>query len=407
MIIFLILSSIFFLFYFKYHKETGIGPLLIFFLSFFLLFLFVFEYAMTRIDFFISDELYYINFESGKAVQDNSRLLWLQINEWILNDDISLDKFVLKIINIPIAAGLLLLLWFMYDKNRKIFLLVLILPYLPFLATKNLRDIAILFVAALAISSFHSQKPLHVLISMFSLVALFFLRPFAAFFIIVIFLAQLAYLFVKYVTELKVQKVFAKKIFLLLLVLLILLPGALVTVESRITQYFDQFIYATGEGLDARTEGRVGSNEFYNSGNTGRDFIIASVRYVFTPMPFSFFLRVLYGERTEWGLLDDIVRLLNQVMYYILLCYILINARFIWDAFRQISLSGKTFICYLLTYWPIYSFYLYGVSHQRLKLPFQIAIFLLSLAIYEQKRRSQLKHEKIRADFKFKKEVMI
>lgn len=398
MIIFLILSSIFFLFFFKYHKETGIGPLLIFFLSFFLLFLFIFEYAMTRIDFFISDELYYINFESGKAVQDNSRLLWLQINEWILNYDISFNKFALKIINIPIAAGSLLVLWFMFDKNRKVFLLAVFLPYFSFIATKNLRDIAIIFASALAIYFFYSQKPLHVFISILSLGVLFFLRPFAAFIIIVIILLQYSYISLKSIAKLSVQKMFAKKMLLLLLVILMLLPLAITMFEASITQHYDALIYTTGEGQDALAEGRVGSDPVYNSGNRGRDFIFACVRYVFTPMPSSLLLRIIDGEKTEWGLLDDVVRIINQTIYYILLGYILFNVRFLLDAFRKISSSGKMFLFYLFTYWPIYSFHLYGVMHHRLKLPFQILIFLLSLAICVQKKEGRRHKQKIVAN---------
>ena len=163
---------------------------------------------------------------------------------------------------------------------------------------------------------------------------------------------------------------------------MIISPYVVPVVRHSIVKHYNWFIYTTfGEGYEMKVEKRVQNDPQYASGNRVKDFCVASVRYAVAPIPTSIFVRILEGGSEAWGVVDDIIRFLNQIGYYVLSGYLIINARNIWPAFHKMSVSGRAFILYLLTYWPIYSYHLYGKSHQRLKLPLQIAILLIAIGV--------------------------
>jgi hypothetical protein len=386
MIFFTIVTIIFLFYYKKYYKETGLSPLLIFVISLFLLSLFSFEFILGEIKFFASDEIYYINAASDKLPPDFNRFLWVFTNDVILNYDISFNGFALKLINIPIAACFLIVLWAIF-KNKKIFLIPVVLPYFAFIATKDVRDISIFLFTALTILLFHHRKPIYMVLSLISLVMLFLLRPFAAVIVFIILLVQICLLMVRPLKRLVISKRLLTKILILATMGLIVSPVVVPVVRHSIVKHYNWFIYTTfAEGYEMKIERGVQGDPKYASGNRVKDFCVACVRYAVTPIPTSIFGRLMKGGSEQWGLADDLIRIVNQIGYYVLLGYLMINVRSIWPLFRQMSAMGRAFILCLLTYWPIYSFHLYGVTHQRLKLPLQITIFLVVISVSEYKR---------------------
>ena len=139
MLLFSTITVAFLFYYNKYYRETGHSPLLIFYVSIFLLSLFSFECSLRGIDFFVSDEIKYINAASNKLPSMPNRFLWYFINDLIINHDISLNGVALKLTNIPIAALLLIVLWRIF-RDKRIFIIPIVLPYFAYIATKNIRD---------------------------------------------------------------------------------------------------------------------------------------------------------------------------------------------------------------------------------------------------------------------------
>lgn len=393
MIFFTIITAIFLFYYKKYYKETGPSPPLIFFISLFFLSLFSFECLLRGIEFFESDELLYINAASDKLLFSPNRFLWFFTNDLIINYDISFNRFVLKLINIPIAASFLIVLWLIF-RNKKIFLIPVILPYFAYIATKNIRDIPVWLFTALSILLFHHRKPIYMVLSLISVSMLFLLRPFAAVIVFIILLSQICLLAAKPLRRLALSKRVSKKIVILTTIVLIVSPFILPVVQKSIVKHYNWLIYTTvAKGYEMKIASRVQNDPRYASENRIRDFCLASVRYAVTPIPTSIFGRIVSGGGTEqWGMVDDLIRFVNQIGYYVLLGYLMLNVRFILPVFRQMSAMERAFILCFLTYWPIYSFHLYGVTHQRLKLPLQIAIFLVVISVskYKSNKRTSL-----------------
>ena len=103
----------------------------------------------------------YIDIALGRIWEAPSgldRYLWILLNRLILNYDIYIDGIPLKLINIPFAALLIMVLWRIF-KDKRIFLIPVILPYLAILSIKNLRDIPIFLLSALSVYLFHHPKP--------------------------------------------------------------------------------------------------------------------------------------------------------------------------------------------------------------------------------------------------------
>ena len=339
-------------------------------------------------EYFASDEITYINAALDKLPSDLNRFLWFFINYLILNYDISFNRFALKIINIPIAAGFLLVLWHIF-KNKRIFLIPVILPYAAYIAIKNFRDIPIFLFTALTILLFYQRKPIYMILSLISLGMLFFLRPFAAIIVFVILLLQILLLTIKPLKRLAISKRFTKKILILIIISVIISPFAAPVVRHSIVKHYNWFIYTTfAKGYEMKVENRVRNDPRYASGNKVKDFCVASVRYAVTPIPTSIFGRLIKGGAEQWGMVDDLIRFLNQIGYYFMLIFLILNARYIPVVFLKLTPAGKAFVLSQLTYWPIYSFHLYGVTHQRLKIPLQIVVFLIAMGVSEYKKKS-------------------
>ncbi len=389
MIIVLFLTLVFIFFYLKEREKTGVTPLLIFFISLFCLTLFSLEYSIRVIDFFNSDEVGYINYNLNGLTNDPDRFLWYLINYLILNFDFSLNGLALKLINIPISALALIVLYYAFDKDKKVFFIPVFLPYFTYVATQNLRDPSILLFSILSIFLVYQKSIVMNIFGLCSLALLYLLRPFAAFIVLIIIGGQLLARFIKSLAGNSFKITVLKRSFVMLLLLVLLLPIILPAFQSKIDNYYDWFKYTTGEGQEQHIN-KVTSDYEYATGNRLVDFGLSSIRFVVTPFPHSIFLRFLQGG-SEWGIADDFVRFLSQVGYYLLMGYLLLNYKFLFRVMRNFNRMQTTILGYLIMYWPIYSFHLYGGPHQRLKLPFQIVIFIMVICIarYKKQQNSQ------------------
>ena len=192
---------------------------------------------------------------------------------------------------------------------------------------------------------------------------------------------------IKPLKKLALSRRYSKKILILVIIALIITPFAVQTIQYKFGGYYNYFIYTTfDKGQEQLIENRVQNDPRYASGNRIKDFLVASVRYAVTPRPTSLFGLLMAGGSRYWGAVDVLINIVNQIGYYVLFGYLIINTRNVWSAFRQMSAMGRAVILCLLTYWPIYSFHLYGITHQRLKLPMQISIFLIAMGVSKFKK---------------------
>lgn len=384
MFVLTLLSVMICLVLFKHRREVGFTPLITILLSLLFLTLFSLEYSLGRVDYFNSDELYYLEGEH-QFPNSISRFLWLFLNYIVLNYDIDLNGIMLKLVNIPISVGFLFVLWLIFNKQKKIFYLPLLLPYFCYVATLNLRDMAILLFTALTVYLIHHHRVSHNLYGLLSATALFLLRPFVAFLVILITGWQKVYgLFRRQLYRGIIKRGSLHKVLVFALVLIMFLPVAFPKINQQVDSYYSWFLFTTGEGQASHIESVSAG---YATGSRIQDFLVSSVRYVVTPFPHSLLERVLMGGSDIWGIVDDIIRLWNQIGYYVILALLVFNIKYIPAVLKSLTRAQTALVVSLLMYWPIYSFHLYGAVHQRLKIPFQIALFLLMLLVLDVKRR--------------------
>ena len=389
MILFFIFLIVFMVFYLVGARQYGIQPLYGVFFAVVFLSLFGLEVSLTNIKFFANDEVKYLSVIKNGFPVVFDRHAWYWINWFEQSYGNSFEGLSLKIINMPLYGIFILLVWRIFDNNNKVFLAPIFLPYLSFLATKNLRDIMILAVTAAAVYGYQSPRSYWKVVLVLSIILLMFLRPF------VIGLLGISWGVVKLgslvsrgrgVVNLK-RSSRANGIFVV--IFLISLPFTYSLFALKADQYVSWYDYTvTGDGADLRYE--EASKGKY-TGNMLIDLIYSGMRYVASPIPSSIALRLLDGGTDTWGVVDDFVRFLNQVGYYLLFVLLVVNRKNIKSAWASASYYQKMFILSLALYWPVYSFYLYGITHQRLKIPFQLAVFLVYVLVISYNRGGQLK----------------
>jgi hypothetical protein len=349
-----------------------------------LFFLTILGFSYTKSGFFRNDELYYIDLAHRGLLFDPNRFLWIFINYIIVNFDVYLAGLPLKLINIPISIFSLLLLWRAFDKNLKVFYLPLFLPYYSFISVFNFRDHLILFFTLAAVISFYS-KGLKGLMGFFAaIIALFFLRPYAA---AIILIMLVGYVFILWLLQIFHGRI-KYKYWLVIVISVAIVSVFSTLIIHKFNVYYQWFVYTTTVGADKHMQLASGG---IATGNRMFDFGFSLVRYIVTPLPTSIMSRLLEGGSLTWGWFDDVVRIFNQCGYYFLLIYLLINLKILFQALRVAGAMKNFILCSLMMYWPIYSFHLYGSTHQRLKISFQLAIFLMFLLVRDRKRNCKRK----------------
>jgi hypothetical protein len=343
--------------------------ILFFGLMLFLFALWLFEYStLGNIEFFVSDEVNY--FEGGTSFKWldflEDRGLWYFINYWLLQVDIPTGGYALKLINIFFLYFLLVLLSSIFSDQRILLGTILFLPYTMMSALYNLRDTLILLVLVSSVFCLTTKRQL-LLPGVLSLILLFFLRPIFAGLAVLIIVTVLFLQFIKGLIKFKIS---LKRFAILTMILLIILPTAITKLDKAM-YVFTVYVETGGARLE-RVEAQG-----YATGNRPRDFIVAAARYGLAPLPTSLFVRTTIGGSDDWGILNDIVRMLNQFGYYILLIYAILKWKTIITVLKKMTASQIAVLMSLFMYLPIYSVHLYGACHQRLKLPFQLLVLIL------------------------------
>ena len=314
---------------------------------------------------FKSDEIYYL---AGEIDFDVDRALWLLINDFIMNYDINFGGGMLTLLNVPVFIFLILCIYRLTN-NRNTLYIIAILPYVLWLATFNLRDTLIIALTAYCFVLLKERRALPLLL--LTITALYFLRPWAA---MINGLIIFIYLMIFDRGASGGMRQFA--LMVLGLGLLIVVGPA---IWEKIEVYSRWFEYTTGAG---RLEhlGNIGVSELDDG------YLLGMARFITTPLPWSLIERIFDGGRQVWTTSDDIVRLIHQIGYFSCLAYIFMNPKQLVSAVYETNRFLQLFLLSCISYAPIYAFHLLGMSHQRAKLPFQIAIFIVALLIQSKKR---------------------
>lgn len=345
------------------------------------------EIVVSDIDFFKSDEVYYKETALNAGLIDllgQARSTWFLVNYWVLKWDISLGGFALKLISIPLFLLLVYSLYKIFGRSPLIWLLPLCLPYTLWTATFNLRDMMIYGLTALTVLLAYNQRVLVAAASLFPLLLVFFLRPVAA--AVIIFVIGLIEA-IKFVRELRTGRV-SKARLAATSIVGILFAGALIAlwpvIFKLLRSYLLAFLFALGDGREARFD-RAGG-EAFTSSSLIRDFGVALVRYSITPLPTSLLSRMAGGGSEVWGLVDDGIRFIHQTIYFGMTFYVIVFFRTALSIIKGFSSAQVALFLVFFSYWPLYSFYHFGVTHQRTKLALQILVFLGAVLVYERRR---------------------
>lgn len=346
------------------------GPLL----GLFFLLLFSLQHLFGFTDFFISDEKLYVELGRESSLRSLSdRYLWILINGVVLRHDWAPGGVPLKLLNLPLLAVTVVLLWRIFRRNDRILWLPVVLPYLAYTAIFNLRDIAIhLSTVSFVYLIEHEDRRLHPA-ALLPLAALYLLRPIMALLMALLYGAVVVFSRLRLLKSARLPR----RGWLAMLAVLVVFAAVQQPVVERIQRYQTWVAFITGEGFESRVE-RRGLQEQYVSGSWTRRMGIAAVRYTATPIPTSLVSRMIAGEPHQWGVLDDLIRFFHQVSYYLLGVFIIIRYKSLIAALRTLDRRGALVLLALFSYLPLYSFYHFGVTHQRSKIPFQIAVFLLA-----------------------------
>ncbi len=387
MILFVTLNIILLIVIHKIIKQTGLIILLSYFLSVLFFAIFYIEVQYSDVSLFFSDE---VGFQFRAADQvasgQHSRLLWYYINYLILNYDTLFGDVVLKVINIPISAGALILLWYLFKKNNSIFLLPIFLVYYPYMATLNIRDMLIYFftISGAVSIPFNNKKNLPFFI--ISLLGLYYLRLSQA-----MLLFTLSVVF-HLVSDIRLSRGDFRAFFMKnkgLIVTAVFVCVVFVYFNSQFQTNLSWGEHLFGSEREIYLE-KADRNP-YATGNLPRDLVVYGLRYIFTPLPTSVLRHWRQGRSYEWGTTEVFLRLINQISYYGLLLYLLINCKYIGKVLRGLKVKELVLLSIFFCYFPIYSIYLYGQGHQRTKLPFQIVVFIVALLIWQYKKNLRIK----------------
>lgn len=342
--------AIFLIFYFINLKKSGFYLFFVF-VSLILLLAHYFFCLIFDYTFLYSDELYYYN-SYDTVLTDKGRRLFGFIN-MLYNYDI-LGLFFVKTFNIAIVASIIILL------SRKMslspFKLLLWNPYLFALAILNLRDALILYILILGIVYIKNIiKLATVTFPLLSLRPLSLIIPIANFI----------------VTKRRNLLIVSACI-----LFSILIYGELSNYTYAIKWYFSE------KGFLSRLE-KLGQSELYR-GSVTKSSIYGVVRYIFTPIPFSLLRELFSGNVSGYGLVHDVLRILNQFMYYLVLVRFFYNS----SRIRDVILKFWPFLILAGFYVLVYGFYNLGGGHQRIKLPFQLIFTAVLLYLTNQRNGS-------------------
>lgn len=360
--------------------RAWLGPLI----GLLFLCLFAAEMVFRGRPLFISDEVYYLTEgEFANITEVLDRYLWVVLNALVLRYDWSFSGIPLKLINLPILALLVAFLWRIFDRDRLVWLVPVVLPYIAYMATFNLRDTAIITATAGCVYFLDDRRLLHRLSFLPCLAIVYLLRPQVAFLSAVVWLAILMS---SGLGRIAYGRVPWKAVVVVgggLLVALTLFAEPLL---DRLVKYYVWYEYAFGEGFTDRAL-EQGLESGYLSASWQERIVLGVSQYTFAPLPTSLFVRALEGGSLQWGIVDDLVRVFHQTAYFGLLAYVLFRWRYWLHAVKALSRGQVMLLAAFVMYLPLYSVYQFGLTHQRVKIPFQLAVYLFAIVLHRTRDR--------------------
>jgi len=331
------------------------------------------EHLLGRIAFFISDEAYYYDTAASPSFRwgalSQHGYLWLAVNRWMMEVDFPIGRHGLKILSIPMLLLSILLLYRIFDRDPRVLVIPLILPYWMWMSIFNMRDVAILTAAFAVIYGLFVKQPSNVMVTAVASIALVLLRP--EFFVVLALACAL-------VTVKRLRLGSGRQVWQVVAASAIIVIAVGPMLQARILRVIAWAEYTKFVDYGRFASVRLGE---YQTSSQLVDLVVSIFRYVVTPLPHSLFGRLLAGGSTEWGMVDDVVRLGHQLVYFALGMFVLSRIGRLRWLFRSITPAQKATLLFLLAYAPVYGIHLFGVSHQRLKVPFQIAIALIAFGV--------------------------
>jgi hypothetical protein len=345
--------------------------------------LYVFEFHIGNINYFISDETVFMGAEGAHQLTEiakNERILWFEFLSFTSMGDFTGGLFS-KLSSLIFIPLLLLFIKKLNKDSDYIYYVFCFCPYLLFVSQTALRDILILTLV-LGLFYFLCNKNLFSFNKLITIVilslCLFMLRPFYLF--TIIFVYYLVTFFYKISNENIFEKI--KTLIGTIFIVLISLVLIYISFGDKIDQYIRSITYIFENGIsldDSKSDVKPALNFSY--------FMYSLARYITTPIPSSLVGRILM-EPTEFGYVDDVIRLINQSLLYVMYTYIIINIHLLSRVFQSIMLNKYTACFTIFTIFNsiIYSLYYAGGGHSRLKLLYFIFIFLICDRIFMSKK---------------------
>jgi hypothetical protein len=343
---------------------------------------FLTEFYLGRVEFLISDGFRYYN-KPEEWIVDIDRALWGYMNYFVKYIDIGGDFFI-KIINIPILLIALYLLKSVFSIVKSPFWFVLACPSLLYLSVSNLRDVLIWVLAFLVFKTFFKKTGLGFIAFTIAAVLLYMLRPFMLVTALIsIFIYEI--IFVDKKLMINRYALLLRRVSVLIAFCIV---GVLVypLIKPKLESYLYNGTWLLESGY-ANIAKQKGVGDLIDSSNIPKALGFAVIRYVMTPQPDSIVRRWVSSEYegSVYGFSSEAVRFLNQLVYYFLLIYLLINFRTVFSSFSGMNSTQKSLLTWMFLFMPIYAFVHFGGSHQRLKLPFQMMVFILAVYSYNYK----------------------
>lgn len=347
---------------------------------------FLYEVYLGRVDFLISDGFKYYTYPENWII-DIDRAFWGYVNYFVKYFDIGGDFFI-KIINIPILLITLYLFRDVFNRIKSPFWFVLACPSLLYLSISNLRDVLIWLMAILTIKLYFKKTSLSVLLALLCAIALYTLRPFM---LVTALVSIFAYEVFFDGGGVRVSRMsgMVKKVgvlFAFALASMIVYP----TVKNKLDSYLynGQWLLESGYANIAKDKG-VG--DLVDSSNVPKALSFAVLRFIFTPQPDSIIRRWLKDDipPNPYGLSSELLRLFNQIISYSIILYLLFNFKNAYSSLKKMDSTQRAVLTWCLVFLPIYAFVHFGGSHQRLKLPFQMMLFITACYTYLDKRENK------------------
>lgn len=315
-----------------------------------------------------SDEAFYW-FADGLDLAKQERLVWLILNEIIKVDPIYSEYYISKFLNVPMLVLLPVVLSKVFESKNEAILTLIFLPYIFYMGTLNLRDI---FACMLSYSIIYfSFKEISSVRKLIIVSILMILLLHVRWFYIAICMVSISFVYFSS----KVKKNIAILSLPILFISLFLWVNWFVTNSTWLGYLLENGFYNRDESFSV-----------FVTGNFIYDSIMGMLRYIFAPIPSSIFIR-LFEHNNAFNFLEDILRLLNQTCYFVAMIYLISNTKLLLKVIKSKGHGYYAFALFSFAHILFYGIYFLGVTHQRVKLPFQMFVVSLALFVFIERRK--------------------